>query len=139
MVRDERSYAKDNTNLTTSQFVEFVLFEFDGFIFMLQTLQGAVPDQELATLRGIVLFLCVAPYFIYKKKIPDVESHLRRWLPAYSVAIGGFSIFMFMAIKYVHLFLLSGDFNAVVDLGFPPVTFLTKCSWGILNFIRSIC
>ena len=67
MVRDERSYAKDNTNLTTSQFVKFVLFEFDGFIGMLQALQGAVPDQELATLRGIVLFLCVAPYFIYKK------------------------------------------------------------------------
>ena len=92
---------------------------------MFQALQGAVPDQELATLRGIVLFLCVAPYFIYKRKVPDVESHLRRWLPAYSVAIGGFSIFMFMAVKYVHLFsLLSGEPNAIVDAGFPATGLL---------------
>ena len=66
-----------------------------------------------------MLFLCVAPYFIYKRKVPDVESHLRRWLPAYSVAIGGFSIFMFMAVKYVHLF---------------PTLMVNSTQWWILGF-----
>ena len=66
---------------------------------LFQALQGAVPDQELATIRGLALLLCVAPYFLYKREVPDVQKHSRRWVPALSITMSAFSLLMFVAVR----------------------------------------
>ena len=61
------------------------------------------------------MFICVTPYFIAKRQIPDVESHLRIWVPAMGVAMCGFSLFMFIAVRYFQ-FIIMLKFQYV-----PPV------------------
>lgn len=74
------------------------------YMTLLQGLEGAVPDFELAIFRGLFLVLISSGYFLVKREKPNISERRKwKWICGMFIGFNGYLLLSYIAIRFVRI------------------------------------